>query len=104
MDLAHFPAIDQHAHNVLAPEAAARLPFAAAFTEAQAPEFIAAFAPQTLCYRRSLRDIADLLGCAATEEAILTRRTSLGLELLTQRCFAAARLDAVLLDDGFLTG
>lgn len=28
----------------------------------------------------------------------------LGLERLTQLCFAAARLDAVLLDDGFLSG
>ncbi len=100
MDLSHIAAIDQHAHNVLTPDAAATLPFAAAFTEAPDP----AFARQTLFYRRSLRDIAALLECDATEEAIQARRSQLGLATLTELCFRAAQLDAVLLDDGFLAG
>ncbi len=102
MDLSHLPIIDQHAHNVLKPEAAAELPLAAAFTEAQDPELIRRHAPQTLCFRRSLRDLATLLSCEATEEAIGARRTELGLEALTALCLRSANLAALLLDDGFL--
>jgi predicted TIM-barrel fold metal-dependent hydrolase len=102
MDLSAYPIIDQHAHNVLRPEEAAALPFAAAFTEAGDPELIREHARQTLCYRRSLRDLAGLLECAPDEQAVLARRAELGLEALSARCFEAAGLDALLLDDGFL--
>src|SRR5262249_30683507 len=57
-----------------------------------------------LFYRRSLREIAVLLGCEPSEDAILARREGLGLEKLTDVCFRAAGLEAVLLDDGFLPG
>jgi uncharacterized protein len=101
MDLSAIPAFDQHAHNVLRAEAAARLPFAAAFSEAQDPDALR-HVPETLCYRRSLRDLAELLGCEATEAAVTERRAQLGLEELTRRSFAAANLEMILLDDGFL--
>jgi predicted TIM-barrel fold metal-dependent hydrolase len=102
MDLSQLPIIDQHAHNVLKPEAAAGLPLASAFTEAQDADLIRVHAPQTLCFRRSLRDLAELLDCEAAEDAIVARRNELGLEALTARCLQSARLAAVLLDDGFL--
>jgi len=102
MDLSHLPIIDQHAHPVLTPEAAAQTPFAAAFTEAHDPDLVRTSARQTLCYRRSLRDLAQLFGCPANEEAILARRTALGLERLTELCLRASSLHTVLLDDGFL--
>jgi len=104
MDLGLLPVIDQHAHNLLTPEAAKHFPFAAAFTEGHAPEIIAGSARQTLFYRRSLRDIAELLNCAATEQAIHDRRAELGLDQLTNLCFHNANLAAILLDDGFLAG
>jgi predicted TIM-barrel fold metal-dependent hydrolase len=102
MDLGHLPAIDQHAHNVLTPAAAEQRPFAAAFTEAADAQSLDRFAKKTLVYRRSLRDIADLLGCAANEDAIQYARSKLTIEQLTKRCFDAAHLDVVLLDDGYL--
>lgn len=101
-DLWQIPAVDQHAHNLLQPDAAARYPYPAAFTEGQDAEVIHLHARQTLFYRRSLRDVAALLGCEAVEEAILERRTSLGWDGLAEICFRAAGLEAVLLDDGFL--
>ncbi len=102
MDLTDIPAVDQHAHPVLRPEALARRPYASAFTEGQDPALLAGFARDTLCYRRSLRDVAALLGCAPAEDAVLARRDELGAERVAETCFAAARLEAVLLDDGFL--
>jgi hypothetical protein len=102
MELWHIPVIDQHAHHLLNPAAASRYPYPAAFTEAHDAELINDQARQTLCYRRSLRDIALLLACEPTEEAILEQRTRLGLERLTELCCRAAKLDTLLLDDGFL--
>ncbi len=103
MDLWHIPALDQHAHNLLKPEATERYAYAAAFTEAHAPEIVNHHARHTLCYRRSLREMAALLDCEPTEAALLMQRQQLGLEPLTQRCFDAAKLEAILLDDGFLS-
>jgi predicted TIM-barrel fold metal-dependent hydrolase len=102
MDLASLPIVDQHAHNLLRPDAAARRPYPAAFTEGYDPEVIERHARHTLFYRRSLREIGALLGCEPAEGAIVARREGLGLEKLTEVCFHAAGLESILLDDGFL--
>lgn len=102
MDLEGLPAIDQHAHNLLRADAVGRYSYPSAFTEGYDPEIVSRHARHTLFFRRSLRDLARLLGCAPTEDAVLARRAALGLDELTRHCFAAARLDAILLDDGFL--
>ncbi|OUL30195.1 amidohydrolase [Nostoc sp. RF31YmG] len=100
MNLADIPLIDQHAHNLLRPEVAARYPYAAAFTEGYDEDIVNNHARHTLFYRRSLREIADLLECDAEESAIAARRQDLGLENLTQLYFRAANLEAIYLDDG----
>jgi uncharacterized protein len=100
MNLADIPLIDQHAHNLLRPEVAARYPYAAAFTEGYDEEIVNNHARHTLFYRRSLREIAALLECDAQENAIAARRESLGLENLTQLYLRAANLEAIYLDDG----
>lgn len=102
MELWDIPAIDQHAHNLLKPEAIADRAYAAAFTEAHHPDIINNHVCHTLFYRRSLRDMADLLKCKPQESEVLNTRDNLGLEKLTETCFNAANLDTVLLDDGFL--
>ncbi len=102
MELWNISAIDQHAHNLLQPEAIARYPYVAAFSEAHHAHIINYHACHTLFYRRSLRDMADLLKCEPQESEILAKRDNLGLENLTKTCFDAANLDTILLDDGFL--
>jgi uncharacterized protein len=104
MDLADLPALDHHAHNLVRPEVAASHPYTWAFTEASDPEMVARHARHTLFFRRSLRDLAALLGCEPTEEAVVARRTALGLEALSEVCFHHANLETVLIDDGFLPG
>ena len=61
MDLASLPIVDQHAHNLLRPEAAARRPYPAAFTEGYDPEVVERHARHTLFYRRSIREVAAQL-------------------------------------------
>jgi predicted TIM-barrel fold metal-dependent hydrolase len=102
IDLWNIAAIDQHAHNLLTDSAAARYPYPAAFTEGYDGEIVNHHARHSLFYRRSVREIAQLLECEPEEEAIVERRRELGLEKLTQRCFSASKLEAVFLDDGFL--
>jgi predicted TIM-barrel fold metal-dependent hydrolase len=102
MDLSSIPAIDQHAHNLVYSEAIAQMPYTAAFTEAYDAQILNQHVRHTLCYRRSLRDIAALLNCKPDEASILARRTEIGLEPLTKLCFEAANLESIVLDDGFL--
>lgn len=98
-----IPAIDHHAHNLLTVEASQELPYIAAFTEGYAPEILNHHARHSLFYRRSIRDIAQLLDCEPTETAILTCRQNLGLEKLTQHCLKAANLEALFLDERFVS-
>jgi len=102
MNLWDIPAIDQHAHNVLKPDALESSTYAAAFTESNDPVMIERHVRHTLFFRRSLREMAELLSCESTEEAIAARRRELGIDALTARCLQAANLAAVYLDDGFL--
>lgn len=102
LNLWDIAAIDQHAHNLLTPEAAERYPFTASFTEGYDTEIIYFHGRHSLFYRRSLREISQLLECEAEEETILERRQQLGLENLTRRCLQASNLEAIFLDDGFL--
>jgi predicted TIM-barrel fold metal-dependent hydrolase len=100
--LASIPVIDHHAHNLVRPEVMAQTPYTAAFTEGYADGIVNHHACHTLCFRRSIKEIATLLECEATETAILAKRTELGLDALTRRCFTAANLESILMDDGFL--
>jgi len=102
IDLWNIAAIDQHAHNLLTPSAAARYPYPAAFTEGYEPDIINHHARHSLFYRRSMREIAQLLESEPEEEAILERRTQLGIDKITQLCINASKLEAIFLDDGFL--
>ena len=101
-DLWQIPAIDQHAHNLLRPEAVEACPYCASFTEGNDPAILGHHARHTLFYRRSLRDTAALLECEPEENAILARRSELGMERLAGRCFEKSKFDAVFLDDGLL--
>lgn len=102
MDLSDLRAIDGHAHNILRKDALEGFSYPAAFTEGYDSEIVNGHARETLFYRRSLREIAELFGCEPTEEAVVHRRNALGFEQTATLCFEAARLEAVFLDDGFL--
>jgi uncharacterized protein len=102
LDLTAIPAIDQHAHNLLRPDALAQIDYLSAFTEALDPEQIERFASQTLFFRRSLHDLAELFNCAPDVPSVLMARQRLGFEEVARRSFAAANLGGVLLDDGLL--
>jgi predicted TIM-barrel fold metal-dependent hydrolase len=99
MDLEHVPVVDQHAHN-LPDDAQVRTRFVQAFTESGDPDFVDRHARTSLFFRRSIRDISELLECDPVEESILAKREDLGLEALSRLCLDRAGLEAILFDDG----
>jgi predicted TIM-barrel fold metal-dependent hydrolase len=100
LDLSAIPIVDQHAHNLVRPEV--ELPYSAAFTEAYDPEIATGHVKDTLCLRRSVREIAALLGCPPRLDAVEAARRQLGFDELVRQCFAASGIATLLLDDGFL--
>ena len=101
MDLTAIPIVDQHAHNILRPDELTPLDYVGAFTEAGDGE-AKTQVRETLFFRRSLRDIAQFLGCEANLDAILAERARVGFDEVARRFIAAANVEALLLDDGFL--
>lgn len=102
MDLSAIPMIDQHAHNLLRPEHVRDFAYPSAFTEGYAAEVVTRHVQETIFFRRSMREIAELLGCEPHLSAILEARERLGFEEVARRCFEAAGFRAILLDDGFM--
>jgi len=96
-----IPLIDNHAHPMLPTEAAAREPFARYFTEGHDAETVAQHAPQTLFYRHALLELAGFLGCEASEEAVIAARGVQPLDVYLRRLLVDARVDGILLDDGY---
>jgi uncharacterized protein len=99
MDLWHIPAIDQHAQNLLAAEAATLVPFRAALTQGRDSRALDEHSKSSLTYRRSMRDLAALLGCEATEEQIAACRADVGFDELAALWFRASRIERIFLDD-----
>jgi hypothetical protein len=50
--------------------------------------------------QRSVQDLAGLYGCEPTLAAIEQYRQSAGLATISEKCFDAANIEFVLLDDG----
>lgn len=88
--------VDAHAHNIVGPDSS--LPFISCFSEAQGEAL--SYTPHSLSFKRSLRDIAELYGSESTLDIIEEYRRSSGLQSITSMCFKAARISAILIDDG----
>ena len=101
MDLGPIPVLDHHAHGLMRPALLPGVPYAGFFSEARDREQIVEHAPLAFSYRRSLREVAQLLEVETTEAAIAARREALGVEAYARRFFDASRIEAVFLDDGF---
>src|SRR5689334_3783132 len=96
-----IPLVDDHAHPMLSPAAVAREPFARFFTESHDPATIERHAPYTLFYRQALRDLAAFLGCDLAEGAIVAARAAQPVGVHLRRLLADARVEVLLIDDGY---
>ncbi|CAN6293355.1 unnamed protein product [Urochloa humidicola] len=89
-------AVDAHAHNLV--ELGSAFPFLRCFSEAEGDAL--ALAPHSLSFKRSLRDIAALYNCEASLEKVEEFRRAQGLKSIISKCFQAANISAILIDDG----
>ncbi|XP_058771183.1 protein fluG-like [Vicia villosa] len=88
--------VDGHAHNLVALHS--NLPFIHAFSEAQGEAL--ASSHHSLSFKRNLRDLAELYGCESSLRGVEEYRRVSGLESTGLACFKAARISAILIDDG----
>lgn len=54
------------------------------------------------CIQRSLKEIAELYGSESSLHAVQEYRSSSGLESITAKCFKAAKISAIFIDDGLV--
>ncbi|CAL5207301.1 unnamed protein product [Lathyrus oleraceus] len=88
--------VDGHAHNLVALHS--NLPFIHAFSEAQGDAIVSS--QHSLSFKRNLRDLGELYGCESSLRGVEEYRRVSGLESTCSTCFKAARISAILMDDG----
>ena len=102
MDLTAIPIIDHHCHSLRRPD---QQPvdgdgFRRFFVETNDPD-MAPHVRRSIFYMRVVRDVAALLGCEPTEEAILAARAAEPLAGYARRLFDACNFQSLLVDTGF---
>ncbi|CAM6088141.1 unnamed protein product [Calypogeia fissa] len=88
--------VDGHAHNLV--DLDSSFSFLRAFAEAG--DDMLADIPHTIPFKRSVDDIAGLYEVDATLESIEEHRKRVALKVLSAKCFEAANIGTILLDDG----
>ncbi|MGY2894788.1 amidohydrolase family protein [Deinococcus sp. UYEF24] len=99
--LDHIPLYDHHAHALYHEDLWRAAPLEGYFTEAYDPVILERFVPDTLFYRRSLRDLAELYACEPHREAVQAARLGRDYPELCTDLFRRANIGHLLIDDGF---
>ena len=99
--LEHIPFYDHHAHAFYHEALWREAPLAAYFTEAYDPVIQQRFAPDTLFFRRSMRDLGELYGCEPNAGAISAVRAQRDYAELCTDLLERANIQHLLIDDGF---
>ncbi|XVF55560.1 hypothetical protein PTKIN_Ptkin06aG0045700 [Pterospermum kingtungense] len=88
--------VDSHAHNIVPLDSS--VAFLNSLSEATGEAL--SFAPHSLSFKRNLREIAELYGTESSLDEVEQYRRSCGLQAISSKCFNAAGISAVLIDDG----
>src|SRR5581483_11036955 len=92
--------VDQHAHGIPREPPASLDELRGLFSESQHPAqwpHVAA----SVTYRRAIRELAELLGCAAAEDAVLAHRLASDPDEYAATLLRATGTEWLLVDDGF---
>jgi predicted TIM-barrel fold metal-dependent hydrolase len=101
IDLSTIPIVDDHCHSLLRRQPPDDDAFRMHLTESTFPEIARDDVPQTLLYHWAMRELAELLDCEPTAEAVHAARRERGLAWLTRRVVEAARFKTWLIDTGY---
>jgi uncharacterized protein len=101
LDLDAIPIVDNHCHSLLREQPADDEAFRIHLTESYFEEIARDHVPTSIFYRRTLVELADLLGCAATPDAVHAARSERGVEWLTREVVRRANFKTWLIDTGY---
>jgi len=100
LDLDPIPIVDNHCHSLLRRQPPDDDAFRIHLTESNIPE-MADHVPTTLFYQRTLRELAVLLDCEPTADAVHAARRERGVEWLTREIVERANFKTWLIDTGY---
>ncbi len=100
MDLSAIPILDHHCHTLRGPGPALDVEsFPRFFVESTDPA-VAPHVRRSIFYMRLIRDLAALLGCEPSEEAVLAARAAAPPEAYARRLLDAGNFSGFLVDTG----
>ena len=102
LNLDTVPILDQHCHALLRDgTVSGAAAYARFFTESGDPTMHARHVPHTVFYRWAIREVAKVLHCAPTTEAVLTARAAFSADALAERLLTDANVAGLLVDHGY---
>jgi uncharacterized protein len=101
LDLHRIPIVDNHCHSLLRTQPADDDAFRIHLTESYFEDIARDHVPTSIFYRRTLVELAELLGCEATPDAVHAARRERGLEWLTREIVRRANFKTWLIDTGY---
>lgn len=104
LDLSAIPIVDNHCHSLLRLQPLDDDAFRMHLTESYYPEIARDDVPHSLFYQWTLRELAGLLDCEPTPEAVHAARRERGLEWLTREIVQRGNFKTWLIDTGYGAG
>ena len=101
LDLAPIPIVDNHCHSLLRDQPLDDQAFRIHLTESYFPEIARDDVPHSLFYQWTIRELAGLLDCEPTPEAVHARRRERGLAWLTRAVVERGNFRTWLIDTGY---
>ena len=101
LDLAPIPIVDNHCHSLLRDQPADDDAFRIHLTESYFPEIARDDVPHSLFYQWTIRELAGLLGCEPTADAVHAARRARGIESLTREIVERGNFKTWLVDTGY---
>jgi predicted TIM-barrel fold metal-dependent hydrolase len=101
LDLDAIPIVDNHCHSLLRAQPPDDDAFRIHLTESYIPEIARDHVPTSIFYQRTIRELADLLDCEPTSDAVHAARRERGVEWLTREIATRANFKTWLIDTGY---
>jgi hypothetical protein len=101
LDLDAIPIVDNHCHSLLRRQPADDDAFRNHLTESTFPEIARDHIPTSLAYHIALRELAVLLDCEPTPDAVHAARRERGVEWLTREIVQRGAFKTWLIDTGY---
>src|SRR6187399_2761495 len=101
LDLSSIPIVDNHCHSLLRDQPVDDDAFRIHLTETYFPEVARDDVPHTLLYHWTIRELAGLLECSPTPDAVHAARRERGRDWIAREAVARGNFKTWLIDTGY---